>query len=82
MLVPGHKQKDVYGDKVIEEVTQTVPAGMAEQKIGHSHRAMSDDGVGLHGDIDGAYLTLILGGCLKFLYLIPRLYALFDMKKI
>ena len=57
---------------------QTVPAGMAEQKIRDTHQSPFRKGVGLHGDINGAYLTILLGGVIKFLYLFPAIPCGFE----
>lgn len=77
MLVQGCGQRDVYDKPVIDEVIQTVPAGMPEQRLGHAHQAMFDDGIGLVGDVDGFYLTTLLGGVAKFLSIFAALFPLF-----
>ena len=61
-------------------VVQTIPAGMTEQRLGHAHQAMFDDGIGLLGDIDGVYLTTLLGRAIKFLGIISLLFRLFPDK--
>lgn len=60
IIVQGCGQRDVYDQVVVDEVIQTVPANMEEQKLGQAHQAAFDDGVGLVADVDGAYLTTLL----------------------
>ncbi len=80
LIVQGCGQRDVYDNLVVEDVVQQIPAGMTEQRLGHAHQSFFDDGIGLLGDVDGAYLTTLLGGALKFLTIISLLCPLFDSK--
>lgn len=75
-VVPGNNQRDVYGKRGVEEVAQTVPANMTDQRLGHAHQAFFDDGIGVKEDIDGACLTTLLGGKPKFLHITAWLFCL------
>ena len=72
-VVRGNNVVDVFGSQVQEEVLQETPVAMPETRYAYAHAAAQEDGVSLHGDVEGAYLTSDLGGNPRYLRLRGRL---------
>jgi len=65
-----------WGERIWEEVIQTVPVGPPEVRLAMGHQALFPTGIGVHGDVDGAYLTTEIAGKPKFLILPKALLGL------
>ena len=70
----GSKVKDIYDRLVIEEVIQKQPASLETIRMGFIYEGLHEDGVSLHGDVEGAYLTTNLEGGPKFLVVNPFMW--------
>jgi hypothetical protein len=80
-VILGNNVRSAFGEKVYEEVIQTIPSTMAEARLLFYHRSRFEKGVLLHADGDGAYFTSILGGNRKFLRMKGALRKLLPKNK-
>lgn len=79
-IAQGHNQRDIHNQKVQEDVIQTVPATMTDEKVGVMHANFFDNGIAAQADVDGAYITTLLGGVFKYLIIPMVLFPLFDVR--
>lgn len=63
----GDNVFSTWGERIWEEVIQTTPVGLPEVRLAMGHQSLFSSGIGMHGDVDGAYLTTEIGGKPKFL---------------
>lgn len=79
-VILGNNVTDTYGQQIVEDVIQVIPSTMCEARLLFLHRSLTEGGVLLHADGDGAYFTSLLGGKPKFLRMTRHLRSLLHDK--
>ena len=70
-IAHGDKVVDALNYGVVEEVRNKMPAGLTTARVGLGRQGLFEDRITVHGDVDVAYLTTVVGRDPKDL-VVPR----------